>query len=401
MTGMFKLDPETKRAANLEMAQAIEKITGVSPEEQDAIYDRIGSSGMRLSDIIPIDPANQKRLNEMNKFKLWAGLSNSVKPHEIRDTQDRIDEYWQEVEKKNTEGRVSGFKNSRGEQFESLASLDKQFREGKISGKIWLQKQANTRSEIASQIEGLKTTDRFKNVPITLEQRLAHYEKTGVPVPVDHPAKEIINLYYQLTPKADPKTGEPDWDTYYASIDSLIEVLPTERKAYFLDYIQRDWTPTQKLYWETNSKYMRPYHNMREVVLQNVVPEQRDFIRNYEKASAATIDNLPEAQKKLVMDFNAAVGRANSRYRQLSPTTEAWLYYFDKVSELSSEDARSIYNQITQRYLGPKPLDVPIKEKPSILHSLPSGEIVLNKDSSGRTISVTKDGVTTKITRSN
>ncbi len=373
-TGVFKLDPETKREANHEVAQIIAQITGVPPEQQDAIYDRIGSSGLRLSDVLPLDPTTQKQLNELNKYKLWSGLSNTVMPTPIKDMRDRIDEYWEAVEKVQTKGRTEGFEDSRHNKFESLAKLDEQFRKGEISGKVWLDSQAKTRQQMASEIAGLRDPkdphNRYKDVPITLDEKLAYYDKTGVPVPVDHPAKELINTYYGLYPKPD-KDGNPDWDTYYATVDSLIESLPADRKRYFLDYIQREWTPTQKLYWEVNNKYIRPYRNIRETVLQALVPEQQDFINKYERASAATIDNLPEQHKKLLSDFSSATSRANTRFRQLSPTVEAWLYYFDKVSELSSEAARSVYNDLTRRFPGPKPLTVPIKEKPSLLPNLP------------------------------
>lgn len=370
-TSMFKLDHETKKAANREYAKALESYSGVDQQTQDAITDRLGSSGMRLTDIIPIDPVEQRRMQELNKAKYWSGLSNSIMPSQIKDMRDRIDRYWTEVENRQTEGREKGFTDSRGTVYESLNSLDQQFRSGKLSAKDFLKKQSDTRAQIASEIEGLKKTKEFEKVPISLEERAKYYEDNGIPVPVDHPAKELINTYHALSPKPDPVTGEPDWDTYFASVDALVNTLPDDKRGYFLDYLHREWTPTQLLYWESNNKYLRPYKNVREGVLQAINPEQRAFFDQYQHVNEATIKNLPEEQQKLLRDINAALGRADDRFRQLAPTTDAWLFYWGKATTLKSEAARAIYNQIVKAHPGPSPYLTPIEEKRNLLPSLP------------------------------
>lgn len=370
-TGIFKLDPEAKRAASLEASNALYKLTGVTPTQQDAITSRLGSSGLRLTDVLPLDPASSKQVYELSKFKYWSGLSTALQPPELQQTMDKINEYWARVINLSDMAKSGGIKDSKGNAMPSLDSLDADFRSGKITAKEFLTQQSGIKTAQQFMASQIASEPEFQGVPITLEQRTQWAQDHNSTVPVDHPAKEILNLYYSLAPKDDPTTGLPNWEDYFASVDGLLNVLPPDKKSYLQDYIERTWTPTQKLYKQSSDSYLRPYNNIREGILQSIDPAQKDFINRYAKVDAATIDSLPTDQAQLLKDYNSAVSRAEQRYRELSPETDAWLYYWGKSGSLLTEAARSVYNQLVHTYPGPAPMTQPIKEKKNIPEPLP------------------------------
>lgn len=370
-TGILKLDIEEKQAAAREIAAYFEKELGISKEEQDAITDRLGDSGYRLLDFFPLDPVKAKQLYEMTRYKYWSGNSSVLQPKDFQVLQDKINNFWDEVETLNKTARETGFKDRNGKQQPSLLELDRQFKAGEISSKDYLKMSSAVRTERSIAIRTLKDSPRYKGVPITLEERAQYRNDHDMPMPVQHPAKELVDYYNQI-PLEEDKTGEPMWDKYFASLDGLLTALPEEKRNYLLNYIHRDWTDTQKLYWKTNNEFIRPYMNLREGILQSVQSDQQSFLRKYEDATPAMIKNLSEEEAKLVTDFNSALSRARERFRQLDPETDAWLFFWGKTSTVQSEAARKKYNEIVARNGGGVPLTKPIDEtKKKILPALP------------------------------
>lgn len=360
-TGVFKLDIENKQAAAREVAEYIYQKTGITPEQQDAITTRLEGSGYRLGDLFPLSPTDSEELYNMAKYKYWAGSSNVLRPEPLRKLEDKIQNYWDEVDAINEQARNTGLDDGKGNLIPSLKSLDEDFRAGRITSTEYLDGSAIVNQKKADMIAGLKGSKDsiYKDVPITVEERAAYAKEKKMVLPVDHPEKELLRVYQGLNP-VDPKTGEANWEKYFASIDAIIEAMPSDKQQSFLDYLHRNWTPTQILYWETNREYIRPYFALREGVLQSLVPEQSEFIRRFEDASDADIRNLPEGYGDLLTDFNSGVGRARERFRQLDPYSDAWLFYWGKVSMVQSEQARLIYNDLIKRYGGGRPLTTPI-----------------------------------------
>lgn len=360
-TGILKLDIEEKRASAREIAQFIEDNMGISKEKQDAITDRLGDSGYRLLDFIPMDPATQKRLYELTRYKYWSGNNNSLNPPEFKKLEDKIGTFWDEVEKINVEAKNTGFKDRNGQPTPSLNDLDEQFKSGKLAPRDYLKQMAGVKIQRNIKIDTLKNDPNYKGVPITLEQREEYRRTHDIPMPVNHPAKELLDYYNQI-PLDNDAQGDPDWNKYFASIDGLLAALPEDKKNYLLDYIQRDWTSSQKLYWQSNGQFIRPYMNLREGILQSIDPSQQSLVRQYEDASSAKIKNLSELEQQIVSDYNAALGRARTKYRQLDPETDAWLFYWGKTSTLQTESARRKYNELIKRYGGGVTYNNPIDE---------------------------------------
>lgn len=370
-TGVLKLDIEAKKEANKEISQYIYEQTGITPEQQDVISDRLGNSGYRILDLFPLDPVAAKKMYEMTKYKYWTGAAQILNPPEFTKLQEKINNFWDAVEGINKQAKEQGFTDRNGKKQPSLNQLDEQFKSGAISARDYLKAVAGVKSERAIAIKTLKEDKNYKDVPITLEQREEYRRTHNMPMPVEHPAKELIN-YYNEIPLEEDKAGEPMWDKYFASLDGLLQALPEKERNYLLDYVQRDWTDTQKLYWTTNNNFIRPYMNLREGLLRNVQQDQQSFLRKYEDATPAMIKNLSEEEQKLVTDFNSALSRSRERYRQLDPEVDAWLFYWGKVSTVQSEAARLKYNEIVKKNGGGVPLTKPIDEtKKKILPALP------------------------------
>ena len=149
-----------------------------------------------------------------------------------------------------------------------------------------------------------------------------------------------------------------DFDTYYAYIDILLESLDAPHRERLLQRIQADWTPMEKLYWQVSRDFMRPYRNLRSVVLREYEPEQVQQIRRYEVAPAAERKQLQEIigpdGDKLISGYQRRLREARQRLRLLDPTMDAWLNFFGTTTSLLSTEAEQIYEELREKYLVPE-----------------------------------------------
>jgi hypothetical protein len=55
--------------------------------------------------------------------------------------------------------------------------------------------------------------------------------------------------------------------------------------------------------------------------------------------------------KKLISHFTSRLREVRVELRRVDPTMDAWLYFFGKADKFVTDEAKSIYNTLTEQYL--------------------------------------------------
>lgn len=356
-TGLFRMRPEELIEAWKALAELYEELTGVSVEQQEVIRNREPVTGERFSDLFPLDPLDQERINELESMKYWVGLTAPLLPSEYQKVSAKIGEYWHTVEGIWTKARQEGFTKDDGTELPSTQQLHVRFVNGEMSASDYSRFMGDVISEAVVQVRGLKQSEIFKDVPATLDERVAFALEHNLPQPTFHPGQELLWEYYQMSPKL--RTDEEgnlyyDFATYFAQVDALLESMPDAIKTRFLDYIHRDWTPTQKLYWESSREYLRPYTNLREAVIQQFSPEEQSILRTYTHAEGFELDQLRDVKTgtgdKLISTFETMLRDARINLRMMDPQTDAWLAFWGRTSTFRTKNAKLMYADLLAQY---------------------------------------------------
>ena len=137
----------------------------------------------------------------------------------------------------------------------------------------------------------------------------------------------------------------------------MISTLKGEFKQRFLDRIQYDWLPMERLYWETSREYLRPYRLVRNAVLEQYPPELQKLIMRFEVARGAERQAIMEVigpdGRKLISGFNSQLREARQRLRMIDSELDAWCYFFGVTDTLLSAEATEIYNRLVKEHLTP------------------------------------------------
>lgn len=331
--GMFRFRPEEMIKAYETTAKVIEQYTGITVQQQEDLRN----NGMRVTDIIPLSPQVSNILNSLESVKSWTGMTLPLMPTELQYDSARRELFWYDVDEKNKE-------------FDALqADWDRRFLHREVTANQWLAKSREIGSSRAQYIDDLKSTSYYENVPVTTEEMEAWYARTGRVAPLMHPERELMNLYYTLTPSEylDPETGtwSTDWDSYYAQVDLIFDLLPDNLREQFISDITRNWSPMRKLYWEVNREYIRPYRNRFDLILNTFSDEDQSKIRNYYAATSVSEREYLN-QDEAVQQFKSMYTQAGARLREISPTLDAWLNFFGTATSFKTVTAREEYNRI-------------------------------------------------------
>jgi len=359
-TGFLRFRPEDLNQWYEDSASLIEKMTGIPVDVQETIREHQAVTGDRLQDIYPLSPLEQKILYELEGYDRWAGRITPLLPSAQQDMANKISSYWDDVGGIHDAAYEKGFFGVEGkETLPSLATLNTQFVNGEISPSEWLSMSGGILSRVADSIEDLSGSALYADVPKTVEERIAYFEKLYGSVPVYHPAKELLWMYYQLQPEMaydeDAGTYQRDFDSYYAHIDHMVEALPEDQQEEFLATIQYNWTPTQKLYWWVSREYLRPYRNVRQLVLTDFSPEEQAIIERWYVAPTGEKQALQEeihavTGNKLISEFQSRLTTARKNLRLIDPELDAWVCFWKDLKPLSPQ-AEVIFADLRSKYI--------------------------------------------------
>jgi hypothetical protein len=352
-TGVFKLTVEERAIANKASQEFIYSVTGITPDQQNELY----RNGKRVQDVVALPPHIQEQLYNMEHFQYWTGLNAPLEPESFQRMNALVAEFWDENQRIQERSLTEGFTD---QNILSKQELERRWLEGSLSSVDYLSQLQRNKAYTSAQRDVLKQTNRFKDVPISLDERMAWAEETGKPPPTQHPMEEIITLYYEIQPelKAD---GSIDWLGYYSLVDGLIDHLPEPYKGEFLEWIHRNWTDTERLWWKVNREYVRPYNNVREGVIQSYPPEAQTLLRNYSRLDQSELDAMDEPTQALIRDFTTTLTQARQNFRSMVPELDAWLYFWGDITTLRSDEAERIFQSLQRQYRkggGSNPLGV-------------------------------------------
>ena len=358
-TGLFRIRPQEFTEIRSEMRLAIEEATGVPVRVQEQIDKQYPVTGKRFSDYYHLDVYQQKLLYEWETYRRWQGVTTPLYPSSWQLLDVKIRDYYQEVEKVYEEVRTVGTFEDGELVRPSMVEINRQWVEGEIGPDQWKALRSDIQGGLADAVRILGESPAYKDVPKTFEERCTMLEERNIPTPTQTPDQELLYYYYELRPEYkwnwESQRMERDFDTYYAYIDVLLESLDAPHRERLLQRIQADWTPLEKLYWQVSRDFMRPYRNLRDIVLREYDPEQIQQIRRFEVASAAEREQLQEIigpdGLKLISGYQKRLREARQRLRLLDPNTDAWLNFFGVTTALLSTESEQLYEELRKKHL--------------------------------------------------
>ncbi|KKM04894.1 hypothetical protein LCGC14_1759620 [marine sediment metagenome] len=341
----------------------VEEITGVPVDVQEVINRRYAVSGVRFSDLYPLDSLQRKVLYELDMYKAWAGVTTPLYPSSWQEEDRAVMNYYRDVEAMYDDARVSGLTDEQGNLVSpSVQTLNAQMVSREIGPEQWVSMRGDLISKISTAASEIGKRI-YPDVPKTIEEREVRYAERNIPAPTFTPDQELLYKYYELKPeyKWDWEAGRFtfDFDTYYAMIDVIISGLKGPWREQFVERIQYEWTPMERLYWDTSREYLRPYRLVRNAVMMDYDDEQKRVIRRYEVAHGTERKELlevidPRTGNKLISQFNADLRGKRKNLRMVSPTLDAWLNFWGKTDKLLTPEAESIYTKLQKDFMTPE-----------------------------------------------
>ena len=380
-TAVLRFNPEERRTAYRLYGQMLEELTGVPVELQERSNRLTSVTGKRFIDLVPLDPLMQDQIQELEALKLWAGATIPLQPSSLQAQQIRINQFWDEYERIRDKQKT-GFYDREGELIqlgqEQLDDALMKWRRGEPGGigpDQWVRMRGELQAYTRAQFETLSNSEKFKDVPVTLEERVKYMQEQRSIQPTFHPAQELLWLYYELQPELvfDEDTGQMvyDFDTYFSMVDWLIDAVPEPHRDRFIQMIQKDWTPLVTLRWEDSRRLLRPYRNVRIVELSQYDEEEQAIIKRYSSASAterqAMRNVLTDSGQKLISKYEADLTRVRRNLRLIYPHSNAVLSFWNPAIALLTPEAGVIYEELMEDRLGKgksvAPVSLPVGSK--------------------------------------
>ena len=365
--GIFRYRPQEKTDAYRTLSEIYHSLTGVSPQEQERIRKRLASTGQRFSDIYPLDPLDQWLVQEFigpdSTMKAWLRTSTApLLPSTLGVQQVRIQSYYREVDAIWTAAREEGFftTNEAGNRVRkgiSVREAEAQFISGKLKPAAYMKFVGDTLKEASNRSAAIGDSDYYKTVPKSRADRVAFYQKFGIPVPTWSPGQELLWEYYAIKPEVkmdEDGASQYDWETYHAMVDALLEAMNPDIRDRFVARIQAEWTETQKLHWRDSREFLIPYRNLRFATMKLFNAEDQDAIRRFSRADVPERRELQaielDSGGKLIGQYQTKLRQARDNLRSLDPELDARLLFWGKTTTVKTRQALDIYNDLLDRH---------------------------------------------------
>ncbi|KKN54552.1 hypothetical protein LCGC14_0591440 [marine sediment metagenome] len=358
-TGLFRIRPDEYTQIRKSMRLAIEEATGVPVSTQEHIDRLYPVTGKRFSDYYRLDILQQKLLYEFETYRRWQGVTTPLYPSSWQVLDVKIRDYYQEVERVYEDARHLGTYEEGELVRPSMVEINRQLVDGVIGPDQWRAMRSDIQGSLAEAVRVLGESPAYKDVPKTFEERALMLEERGITTPTQGADQELLYYYFELKPEYkwswEAQRMERDFDTYYTHIDILLESLDAAHRERLIQRIQFDWTPMERLYWQISREHIRPYRNLRSIVLSEYTPEEVQQIRRFEVARGVEREELQQVLGpdglKLISGFAKRLREARQRFRILDPLTDAWLNFFGTTDKLMSAQAKEIYDGLLKQFL--------------------------------------------------
>lgn len=338
--GLFRLRTDEQYRAYEESSKVIEEMTGYTPEQQDWLRRH----GYRIWDTIGgLSPTNQAILQELDSYK-WLGTVTPLLPSRQQQELRRLDLDWDSVTQYSEQAQ------------QERIQLQQDFLAGRLGPRDYNDRLqtlfASQREYIDKRIE--------ENPNMTLEGRKEYYKKYGIAVPVQHPMRELLNLYFSvdLEDKYDEETGEltTDWDSFYAQRQAIEDAIPEELKGEWESYLTRNSTQIEQVRRDVYNKYFRKYYDIWEATLGGYPGDEQKLTNEYlylertgrQLERQAEIKALVSERtgRQLISSFRTDVSNNRAALRFANPTMDAWLFFWGRTSSFKTPQAQAIYTRL-------------------------------------------------------
>ena len=353
---MTRMDPEERRKFHREVAVVLNEITGIPIEE----LEDMRRNGLRVEDIAggSISPEVHQQIATLSGWHRWSGAGMVLGPSEIGEQRSITREFW---------GEVTTYS---AEESEILMTVERELSITDPQGRPlrtidqWMDARAEKSKRVNEKIRDLKSKDRYKEVPMTLEERKNFAEENSLLPVMENGILELQELWFavELEEWRNPDTGriENNWDKFFDerfAIELGISDIDPEMIPRFRDFVRRNSTPLQIKHSDASRELFRPYRQLLPIIQSQFSDEEQALIEE----SRTTTDEIRQDQlleevttlegfegQKLISTYNRLLSTARTNMRSVDPELDAWLVFFNPRMELQSEEALQRWRSIRQ-----------------------------------------------------
>jgi len=324
--------------------QVIQDLYGYTPKQQDWLRKH----GYRIWDMVGSpSPREQEILEEVDYYR-WSGQVRPLLPSQQQKILNEIEIAWDQVETYSEQVQRSKLQLQRD--FLSGARGPRDYNSELLS------LYNNQRQFIDNKIEEVPLMD--------LHNRAEYNKKYDIAIPVMHPMKELLNLYFDIELKetTDPETGEiiMDWDNFWAQRMAIEQSIPEEFRAEWDEFISKNSTRIEEVRRTVYSEYFRTYNLVWNEIASTYNKQEQSLINEYLylERTGQKLDRQEEIKNtvsektgdQLISSFRSEVSDARRALRFKNPYLDAWLFFWGRTTSFVNElVARPLYEQIARQ----------------------------------------------------
>ena len=310
----------------------------------------------------------QQRINKYEAFTIYGGITSPLQPS-LEAQERRIhSEFWSNVAQKHRLMGDTNLINPHGDGNEvlalSFAEIDRQFQ---ITGDVgaWQNQMANTLQVLSTYPALLSESDRYKDVPITVEDRRDYAEKKGLPPIQFSPEEELLHAWYTIElntdfrydPELGTMTNKPDWNAYWAErafSKSVLDKHDPDLGQQLASHIDRNYTDLGKFFRTYKRDIQAVYRGIDVFASQQFTPEEQVIIRRSQNTS---LEEQVELRKETTADGRLIISTwetirrtAKKTWREANPDKEAIMLFFGDIKTASTDQAYQTYLALKSAY---------------------------------------------------
>ena len=274
--------------------EAFVEVVGVSQEAIDTAKEL----GIPLSAVVAVSGPQRKAMRELvPNYDAQIGANFSLRPKEEQEARLRIEEFWDEVEvmRETFQGR--------------LEELSTEFESGRKLGPQYRDELRVIKRDRAVAFSTLKAQTRFRDVPLTVDQRIEWATRNGGVPPMIHPIDEMRERFHAVNPEdkefLNPFTGGTDWNKFFSTQEAIVREYPPQLQQVFQQVRLSEATPAERAL-EVATPWLRAYAGIRDNIfekVQRVDPNAAEVYQQYLQLKFISSQSEDEKQRA---DFQAA-----------------------------------------------------------------------------------------------
>lgn len=242
---LTRFRPEKYQEMKGRVAEEIQKLTGLTPEQQK----ELAAQNKRIGEAVEMNRIDRAKLAELNIYSALADVTTPLRPDAAQRTLKAEQVLWDVVNENRDRAR------------DTQTQLDAAFYSGDLMAREWRDKSQELWAQTANIADALKNSQYFSEVPLTAEERDAVLHHASSVELTISPIDEVINAYYSVSPTT--PSGEEDWAAFFQKRQDLLDALPDDVKKDVEDYLARNTTPLlreyrngrdmMQAYWDTET----------------------------------------------------------------------------------------------------------------------------------------------------